>query len=150
MSARRFGALLSGNVGTDAVMCCVVTSCLFATCAVVRHARLGSPSPSDGRVALVEDVMAVFACLAGALTLAKVAALVQVLGQAQLPLTQQHMVLSSEPARPDVGRLKVRAPAWPPECAPDCAPACAPVPRRRITGARGSRGCGLALAGARE
>ena len=131
MAARRFGVLLLGYVGTDAVLCCVVTSCLFAMCAVVGDARPGSPSASAYhwyRDALVEGAMAAFACLAGALTLAKVTTLVQVLGQTRLSPDQHHAVLSSEPAGPDEQRQAVDPAAG--------APACAPAPRPRTAGTR--------------
>jgi hypothetical protein len=64
-------AQLLGYVGTDVVVCCVLTSCLFALCAALSNGRL-----DDGRLPWLEDAMVLFACAAGALTVAKIVALV--------------------------------------------------------------------------
>jgi hypothetical protein len=69
-------AQLLGYVGTDVVVCCVLTSCLFALCAALRNGRL-----DDGRLPWLEDAMVLFACAAGALTVAKIVALARAQGR---------------------------------------------------------------------
>jgi hypothetical protein len=69
-------AQLLGYVGTDVVVCCVLTSCLFALCSALRNSRV-----DNGRLPWLEDVMVLFACAAGVLTVAKIVALVCVQGR---------------------------------------------------------------------